>query len=348
MTPQRQHLDNTFLLLQNFFLRKQLSPQAVITIFLLIIICARILLDSEYGIVPSPIKVRGGGYSTDVTSRLAPPGTAYRGTPWHNERTVAVETLGETKFARCDVHTVLSEDGASTINDWIFLEETPAVNVIVQTLEQKYAVFRQKKYAIPGETLSPVGGFIDVNESPLTAAKREVLEELGMGSRRTLRMVRQGLKGYNNGRGGSPSKTLDRETVAKIIVDGADPPQLDKYGLLDGVSRKVPSLEYDVDWIYLGKYRTAANRGGGFVYSYLLKNAVPLIPGGGTINYEGMGDSENQEILLLEENAVVTALSEGRFKEIKWAATFALAMMHVRNGMPACCGKNEDIVGVIG
>lgn len=42
----------------------------------------------------------------DVATRLAPPGTAYRGTTWHNERTVAVDTLGETKFARCDVHTV--------------------------------------------------------------------------------------------------------------------------------------------------------------------------------------------------------------------------------------------------
>ena len=47
------------------------------------------------------------GYNAgEVLSRLASPGTAYKGTVWHNERTVAVETLGETKFARCDVHTV--------------------------------------------------------------------------------------------------------------------------------------------------------------------------------------------------------------------------------------------------
>merc|ERR1719253_1644305 len=70
-----------------------------------------------------------------LSSRLAEPGTAYGGTLWHNERTVEVETLGETKFARCDVHTVMSEDGTSTIDDCIFLEELPAVNVIVQTLE---------------------------------------------------------------------------------------------------------------------------------------------------------------------------------------------------------------------
>ena len=67
-----------------------------------------------------------------------------------------------------------------------------------------YAVFRQRKYAIPGVTLSPVGGFIDVEVSPLTAAKREVLEELGLGSRRTLRTIREATKNtggvYDNGR----------------------------------------------------------------------------------------------------------------------------------------------------
>mmetsp|Transcript_23377 Transcript_23377/g.50614 ORF Transcript_23377/g.50614 Transcript_23377/m.50614 type:complete len:180 (-) Transcript_23377:565-1104(-) len=50
---------------------------------------------------------------SDVALRLAEPGTAYRGTLRHTERMVAVETLGETKFARCDVHTVMSEDGKS-------------------------------------------------------------------------------------------------------------------------------------------------------------------------------------------------------------------------------------------
>jgi len=31
----------------------------------------------------------------------------YKGTPWWNkERTLSVQTIGETKFARCDLHTV--------------------------------------------------------------------------------------------------------------------------------------------------------------------------------------------------------------------------------------------------
>ena len=68
---------------------------------------------------------------------------------------VSIESLGETKFARCDVHTVMSEDGTSVVNDWLFLEEIDAVNIIVQTIGGEYVFFNQAKYAIPGKTLSP-------------------------------------------------------------------------------------------------------------------------------------------------------------------------------------------------
>ena len=67
---------------------------------------------------------------------------------------VSIETLGETKFARCDVHTVMSEDGTSVVNDWLFLEEIDAVNIIVLTIVGEYVSFSQEKYAIPGITLS--------------------------------------------------------------------------------------------------------------------------------------------------------------------------------------------------
>ena len=256
----------------------------------------------------------------------------YKGHGWHNpERTISVSTISETSFARCDLHTVKSEDGSSVINDWLFLEEVNAVNIIVQTLKgQKFVVFEQQKYAIPGNTLSPVGGFIDENESPLTAAKREVLEELGVGSRQTLSMIRENyVAGYR--------KIFhdDVESIAKIIFDNAtvtDPPIRDDYGLL------IDGRQSDPDWIYLGRYRTAANRGGGFIYSYLLKNAIPLLKDGGQTNYNGaVGDLETQKILHLSEVEVMEALSNGRFQEVKWAATLALAMLHIKHGMPSCC-----------
>ena len=270
-------------------------------------------------------------HSSNIASRLPKPGTAYRGKTWHTSQTISVETLGETAFAKCDIHTVLSEDGKSTIDDWLFLEEVNAVNIIVQTIDNQFVVFNQYKYAIPGSTLSPVGGFIDEGESPLTSAKREVLEELGLGSKNTAQLIKE-KKGNNK------NLYLDAQSISNLIVNDAnvnDPPILDDYGLLDGQIKRATD---DTDWVYLGRYRTAANRGGGFLYSYLLKNAIPLVPNGGTTKYQGSGDNEKQEIQYLSEEEVMDALSKARFQEVKWAATFALAMLHIKNGMPPCCG----------
>ena len=69
-----------------------------------------------------------------------------------------------------------------------------------------------------------------------------------------------------------------------------------------------------------------------------MKNAIPLVPNGGTTKYQGSGDNEKQEIFFLSEVEVMNALSKGRFQEVKWAATFALAMLHIKDGMPPCCG----------
>jgi 8-oxo-dGTP pyrophosphatase MutT (NUDIX family) len=225
----------------------------------------------------------------------------------------------------------LSEDGTTLIRDWLVLEEAPAVNIIVQTLEGKrFVVFQQKKYAIPGETLSPVGGFIDLGESPLVAAQREVLEELGLGSRQTLELVQSQ---------GESVENISVLEISKIITENAMPAAVDEFGLLiDQSSSKVTTTQADSDsdWIFLGRYRTAANRGGGYLYSYLLINAVPLLSGGGTSTYVGgTGDYESQTILHLTKAEVIEALSEGKFQEVKWAASFALAILHLKEGMAA-------------
>ena len=58
---------------------------------------------------------------------------------------------------------------------------------------------------------------------------------------------------------------------------------------------------------------------------------MPLLPGGGTINYIGAtGDDESQTILYLTETEVIEALSDGKFQEVKWTASFALAMLHLK------------------
>jgi 8-oxo-dGTP pyrophosphatase MutT (NUDIX family) len=168
----------------------------------------------------------------------------------------------------------------------------------VYTKEGKFLLFRQRKYAIPGETLSPVGGFINNGETPFDAARREVLEELGVGSKRLLEK--------------------DRGASTSPIV-------LDQFGIADG---KVPDDE--PQWIFLGRYRTAANRGGGFVYSYLIVDAVPLVKGGGTDDFLRTGDAEKQELVILSKQQVEAALVRGEFKEVKWTATMSLSLLYMQ------------------
>ena len=236
---------------------------------------------------------------------------SYTANTWRSDRTVDVLTVADSKFARCDVHSVLSEDGNKVVNDWIFLEERDAVNVAVYTEEKKLIVFEQKKYAIPGSTLSPVGGFIDEDESPWEAARREVLEELGLGSRRTLEMIMT-----------APNETDFKVDFLQVIDTNSI--VIDEEGLAVG---EVPYQE--TDWVFLGRYRTAANRGGGWIYTYTLKNAVPILPHGGTNNFKGIGDDELQDIHILPLSDVRERLLHGQFKEVKWTATIALSLLYL-------------------
>ncbi len=72
----------------------------------------------------------------------------------------------------------------------LFLPQTPTVSVLVHLANppdpaKPFVVFRQQRYAInfadnPGvhSSLAAPGGYLEKNESPLTAARRELLEEL--------------------------------------------------------------------------------------------------------------------------------------------------------------------------
>lgn len=258
--------------------------------------------------------------SKEAQSHVLSHNGSYKGTPWKNDRTVSVKTVAETKFARCDVHTVLSEDGkGSTVNDWIFMEEMDAVNVIVSTIDKKFLVFKQGKYAIPGATLSPVGGFIDKGESPFVSARREVMEELGMGSHQTLEEMRK----VREESGETTTDDINKEAFSQIPNRERT---VDSFGLAQG-----DTSDDEQDWVFLGRYRTAANRGGGFIYTYLLKNAVPIRNNGGTADFQMSGDDEAQEINLLTFEEMQSHLMKGHFQEVKWAATIALALLHLQN-----------------
>lgn len=263
-----------------------------------------------------------GFTSKEAKKSSALPGV-YTGKPWISPLTVDKKIISETPFARCELHTVRSEDGKTKFDNWLFMEERDAINVAVVNTDGNFVLFRQHKYAIPGATLSPVGGFIDDGETPYEAAKREVKEELGMASVHQLNQRRSSSSSQQN-------THIKNQAVRGSTTTTATSSTTQGWNAADG-----RISDSDPDWIYLGMYRTSSNRGGGFMYTYLLKNAIAVVPGGGTTDFkEAVGDDEAQIILHMTQEEVLNAVSSSQFKEVKWAATMSLSLLHIRDGMP--------------
>jgi len=86
--------------------------------------------------------------------------------------------LEHSKFLAVEKHSVELPDGR-VIDDWPWIITPDFVNVLAVTRKGEFLVFRQTKYGIDGTSLAPVGGYIEPGEDPLSAAKRELLEETG-------------------------------------------------------------------------------------------------------------------------------------------------------------------------
>ncbi len=88
------------------------------------------------------------------------------------------KVLESGKFLSAFQHTIQLPDGR-TIDDWIWLSMPDYINVVVVDMSGRFIMLRQSKYGIEGQSYAPVGGFIEPGEEPLSAAKRETLEEIG-------------------------------------------------------------------------------------------------------------------------------------------------------------------------
>jgi ADP-ribose pyrophosphatase len=199
-------------------------------------------------------------------------------TTGRNNMTLSTATVASSKFARCQVHHVRLPNGEEESN-WVYLDERPHVNILVRSkADRRFVVFRQAKYA-SGNTLAPVGGFIEDGESPAAAAKRELHEELGL---RTAHLTP------------------------------------------------------------LGSFLGSANRGSGRVFAFFADLCVPSsssskpskpspIP---SPRRAGHADLEGQHAVRLTRAELQEVLLAGHFKEAKWTATVALALLGVVEHKP--------------
>ena len=88
------------------------------------------------------------------------------------------QVLSFGKWLAVEDRTVETPDGR-VIEGWPWVITPDYVNVVPVTPEGRVMLFRQGKYGFPGESLAPVGGYMEPGEEPLAAAQRELREEMG-------------------------------------------------------------------------------------------------------------------------------------------------------------------------
>lgn len=67
----------------------------------------------------------------------------------------------------------------------------------------------------------------------------------------------------------------------------------------------------------------AANRGAGMIHLFLARNAEKEV---GSIVHN-TADFESQKVIMLSKSELKSAVLAGKFKEVKWTAAIALALL---------------------
>lgn len=78
-------------------------------------------------------------------------------------------------------------------------------------------------------------------------------------------------------------------------------------------------------WTFLGRFRTDANRGGGFVYCYLARNSEAELEQ----TPSSLKIIESKSMIKLSRKQLQDAVVSGKFLEAKWALTVSLGLLRI-------------------
>lgn len=128
--------------------------------------------------------------ATQKNIRTSVPMEPFPEPQWRTPQTLDITTVTSTPFARFEIHKVKTESGA-IVNDWLWTDERSHVNILVHLKnENKYLLFRQKKYGLERPYIAPVGGLFEPGETPEVCARRELLEETGLEAEKLVNLGR--------------------------------------------------------------------------------------------------------------------------------------------------------------
>lgn len=86
--------------------------------------------------------------------------------------------LDHSIYLKVENHVIELPDGR-VLENWSWVISPDFINVIPIRDDGKLLVFRQGKYGYEGDSIAPIGGYLEPGETPEQAAHRELLEEMG-------------------------------------------------------------------------------------------------------------------------------------------------------------------------
>jgi 8-oxo-dGTP pyrophosphatase MutT (NUDIX family) len=233
------------------------------------------------------------------------PLSVFKGVAWESPLTVSRAVVHETPFARCEIHSVYSEDHSTIQEDWLWVDELDHVNVITFDAEaQQFVFFKQRKYGIEGESFAPVGGFLEAGENGFQACRRESKEELGVASRSEVLAIKEGRHDKYN-----------PEADEGWVVLG-------RYRIMSNRGGGFQTICFNRDAVQLPSE---------VAKSYGYKG---LGWGGGSDGSDpdaGNSDGEAQAIVRMTIAEARMHLMKAEFKEIKWTASLALSLLYLQD-----------------